>query len=110
MLDCKRHSKILLESLASIPIGESKTKTDYMTKVGLYDAKCGACGFNRIEVKDKVFHNVQEAIMFAIETNNDIVRTCEYPGNVFLDHDGNDVYPSLTEIIINTCLLWDEHE
>ncbi len=108
MLDFRHHSKEILDILQSLPPGDSIHNVDYMTKVGLYDAKCGKCGFNRIEVGDKVFHNVQDAINYSIETGQEIIRTCEFPGNVEEDWNGNPIYPSLDMIVRNTCILWDK--
>lgn len=107
MLNNKKLAKATMEVLHGIPIGDPIHNTDYMTKIGIYDAKCGKCGFNRIEVGDRVFHNVDEAINYAIETGYKIVRTCEFPGNTTEDSHGNIIYPTLSEIIENSCMLWD---
>ena len=84
----------------------------YETKVDIYDKKCSGCGFCRVEVLShnvkNVFNDVHSALdslskMSSIWTVN---RSCDYPTNV-IDRNGNPRYPTLTEIVSNTCVFWD---
>lgn len=86
------------------------------TKVKIYDNKCSNCGFARIEVIDAsgnimLFKNIEKAISEAQSGGykgiKEINRTCEYPGNI-INSDYGDIYPTLNEIIINTCRLWNK--
>ena len=86
----------------------------YQTKVDMYDSRCSGCGFCRIEVcpsdiydaKPIVFNNSKDAVEYARMYGHRINRTCEYPPDV-QTRNGKSIYPTLTEIISNTCDLWD---
>ena len=87
----------------------------YQTKVDMYDNKCSGCQFTRIEVypsdviyniKPVVFNDVQKAIAYARLHGFRINRTCEYPYDINF-HNDKPIYPTLTEIVSNTCEFWD---
>lgn len=87
----------------------------YQTKVDMYDNRCSGCGFCRVEVYPSdvynvepiIFNNSKEAVVCARKHGYRINRTCEYPADVQTRSDGKAIYPTLTEIISNTCDLWD---
>ena len=107
------HSVISI--IRDIPMDkESAPEYLYQTKVEMYDERCSGCGFARIEVypsdvynaKPVIFHKSQEAIDSARLHGHRINRTCEYPFDT-LYRNKKPMYPSLTEIISNTCTFWD---
>lgn len=120
MLDSKNLSDKMIRCRLLAPLDDEANPQNLplQTKVQIYDMKCDGCGFARIEVFDnkgdiKVFNNVADAINEAqiggYKGIKDIKRTCEYPGNVIETIHGTE-YPTLTEIIINTCRLWYEYK
>ena len=121
MLDSKQLTPPIMEHLRRLPYDKISSRRDFPreTKVKIYDTNCDGCGFCRVEVHlakgIKVFDNVKYAINI-VEIGEykgipEIKRTCSYPGNIEVIN-GVDVYPSLTEIIMNTCRLWsmNKHE
>lgn len=108
-LDNKKISPETEEIIKGFPLDDETWKASYelpyQTKVMIYDEKCMGCGFMRIEVGDKVFNSLSEALDYAVFTKNDIIRTCGYPSDVQIIN-GKEIFPSLTEIVINTCQFW----
>ena len=105
----------VINIIREIPLDrESAPEYPYQTKVDMYDEKCSGCGFARIEVypsdiynaKPLIFHTSSEAIKFARVHGHRINRTCDYPFDM-QKRNGKTIYPSLTEIVSNTCDLWD---
>lgn len=123
MLDSKHIKYNLMECSRMIPLDdEAKNGTDYLrdtplqTKNDIYDKKCKGCGFCRIEVYDEkgeclIFNDISKAITEAqvggYKGIKEIHRTCEYPGNI-LETDRGPEYPTLTEIVMNGCMLWKQ--
>lgn len=106
----------VIDIIREIPIDrEVAPDYPYQTKVDMYDSRCSGCGFCRVEVytsevynaKPVIYHNSQEAIDFARMHGYRINRTCEYPFDTH-SRNGKPIYPTLTEIISNTCDFWDE--
>ena len=106
----------VIEILRDMPLDkESSSETTYQTKVELYDARCSNCGFARIELYNsdmynakpiKILRDANEAVHLAQRHGYRITRTCEYPFDI--NFRGNKpIYPTLTEIISNTCELWN---
>ena len=111
-LDNKYLKMAVIETLRHIPFDLFPADAErfaYDTKISIYDAKCGGCGFNRIEVGDKVFHSPEEAVSFSAVTGYPIQRLCEYPSDIVEGADGLE-YPDLNMIITNTCRFWDIHK
>lgn len=108
-LDNRRLTPDIIENLKGIPLNEECWAKSYelphQTKVMIYDSKCKDCGFKRLEVEDKVFNSIPEALDYAQMTGGDLIRSCEYPSDVEVVN-GVEIYPSLTEIVINTCRFW----
>lgn len=98
-LDNKKLPCQLVEMLYNLP---------YQDKVNIYDKRCSGCGFMRVEVGNVVVRSIQEAIDIAQMTGAEIVRTCEYPGDTEIIY-GEEQYPSLNDIVANTCRFWDLH-
>jgi len=88
----------------------------YQTQVSIYDDKCGGCGYVYIEAQPsaswhdakekKIFRNIKDAINYASQHRCFLKRSCCYPSDVF-PKNGDFIYPSLIEIISNTCKFWD---
>jgi hypothetical protein len=108
-LDNSKVSKDMEEILKGIPIDDEAYSNSYdmpyQTKIMLYDSKCGGCGYKRLEVGDKIFNSLPEAIEHAIFSRESITRTCEYPYDIAIIN-GVKVFPTLTEIVTNTCKFW----
>lgn len=98
-LDNKKLSEEIIECLHGLA---------YEDKVKVYDRRCSGCEFMRVEVGDVVVHTIQEAIDIAQMTGAEINRSCEYPSDIEIAY-GKEQYPSLTEIVTNTCRFWDIH-
>ncbi|MHB8362884.1 MAG: hypothetical protein ACYDBX_04675 [Patescibacteria group bacterium] len=89
----------------------------YQTKVQIYDEKCGGCGFVRVDVlhynpdseKKIVFNDINKAIEYATRNNCKINRTCSYLYNR-LTRNGKHIYPTLSEIVSNTCEFWNKEK
>lgn len=109
-LDNKYLKLEIIETLRHIPFDltpADASKYAYDTKISIYDAKCGGCGFNRIEVGKEVFHSPEEAISFSTGSGHPISRMCEYPADVVESSNGVE-YPDINMIITNTCRFWDD--
>lgn len=98
-LDNKKLSPEMVSLLHNLP---------YQDKVNIYDKRCSGCGYMRIEVGNVVVRSIEEAIDIAQLTGAEIERSCDYPSDVETSYGGEE-YPSLTEIITNTCRFWDIH-
>lgn len=86
----------------------------YQTKVQIYDERCKGCGFVHIEAthysalegeKKIIFTDLDKAIDHATVNNCRIHRSCSYPNDV-LRKNGKHIYPTLSEIVSNTCEFW----
>jgi len=114
-LDSRTISTSIRESLISIPFDnpDDNSYLPYQTKVSIYDEKCSGCGFARIEVvttqKVLLFNDIISAIDYVSKYSGIIKRSCEYPTDVLTAH-GQSIYPSLTDIITNTCRFWDSNK
>lgn len=110
-LDNRKLTPDTEEMLKGMPLDDECWKRSYdiphQTKVMIYDAKCVGCGFMRLEVGDKILHSLTEAIDHAQMMGEDLIRSCEYPSDVQIIN-GQEVFPSLTEIIMNTCRFWNK--
>lgn len=108
-LDNRKLSADVIENLKGLPIDEDCWAKSYelphQTKVMIYDIKCNNCGFMRLEVDGAILHNLLDAVDYAQATGESLIRSCEYPSDVEIVN-GKEVYPSLTEIVINTCRFW----
>lgn len=118
MLDNKQLSESIIDHLKMLPNSTSTLRDlPRESKVEIYDNNCGGCGFCRVEVHTlkgvHIFNNVKDAIDIAESGGyrgiSDIKRTCSYPGNVEIVN-GEEYYPTLTEIIMNTCRLWSDRK
>lgn len=78
----------------------------YEEKTKIYDKRCKGCQFARIIVNDIVVRSIQEALDIARELGCEIVRSCEYPSDIEMSF-GHEEYPSLNEIVSNTCRFWN---
>lgn len=123
MLDSKHKSGSIIECGKIIPLDKEAKDgipevrdLPFQTKTDIYDRKCNKCGFARIEVIDskgrcEVFNDIYKAIDNAEVGDylgiKEINRTCEYPGNIEETCYGN-IYPTMTEIVMNGCMLWDK--
>lgn len=117
MLDNKKISPSLLSALRNIP-NEDFTRKRHLTretKILIYDRNCGKCGFKRIAVnidgKITEHKTILDAISYLSMNGNynggcEIIRSCSYPGNVE-STDEEIIYPTITEIVMNTCRLWN---
>jgi len=95
----------------------------YELMVQIYDINCQGCGFALMEVGEMgdkhylTFTDLGQAIAYAISTNQEIYRTCDYPA----DSEEINIYdprtqtfqtlfprPSLRQIVANTCRFWDK--
>lgn len=79
---------------------------EYEKKVEIYDKKCNGCGFAHIILRndsprseDFVTNRIEEALHLARAYDLQIIRCCNYPNN--------DELISLSEIIMNGCILWN---
>ncbi len=114
-LNSKRITESIRESLISIPFDnpDDNSYLPYQTKVSIYDEKCSGCGFARIEVittqRVLLFNNIDTAIDYVRKYSGIIKRSCEYPTDVLTAH-GQMIYPSLTDIVTNTCDFWYTNE
>lgn len=84
----------------------------YQTKIEVYDNKCSGCGFARVILKNKrkkmiISNNVSEILKQAKNLNDIIVRSCAYPDDITYIN-GELIYPSIHEIVANTCKFWRE--
>lgn len=102
-------------SLREIPIDKeaaSDSSFTYQTKVEIYDRMCGKCGFCRIEINtskstfvvDSV-EKMEQILLKKKTTFLEVIRGCSYPNDVLIKN-GKPVYPSLMEIVSNTCEFW----
>ena len=109
-LDNKKLTPEIMDYLYGIPLDEDVwqcvTNLPHQTKVEIYDKRCKGCGFMRVEVGERIFRSVEEAIDVAMTTGLPIKRTCDYPSDIDFAF-GEVIYPSLTTIVINTCRFWD---
>lgn len=110
----KRLTKAMADFLFDMPLDRACEKNPaYQLKVQVYDTKCSGCGFARIEVRhnerdkghDLITNDIMKAIHYATVTGFDIIRTCEYPGDVE-EVFGKIYYPSIHDIVTNTCEFW----
>ena len=60
----------------------------------------------QINSRNYHFHNVDNAIAFSIKHGGCVSRTCEYPTNVLETINNEKIYPTVTEIVCNTCDFW----
>ena len=108
-LDNRNLTPDMEEYLKGVPLDEECWKQSYelphQTKVMMYDTKCKGCGFMYIKVGELVLRSVEEAVRIAQMTNLDIERSCDYPEDIQIV-SGKEVYPTLTEIVINGCRFW----
>jgi hypothetical protein len=117
-LDSKHLPEETIMSFKGIPYDDTNERRDfsYSTKVEIYDRMCGNCGFKRILVKigeednpgentEQEFRSIEEATAFAQATGGTIIRSCQYPPDL-TECFGKIIYPSLNEIIMNTCRFW----
>lgn len=114
MLDNKNISGLVCQSFRDIPIDNITSRKHMIreSKIKIYDRNCGECGWKYIAVSlnDDIREckTVQEAIdlisKYGIK-NCEIIRSCCYPGNI-IDSDDGPIYPTITEIVMNTCRLW----
>lgn len=108
-LDNRNLSPDMEEYIKGIPLDEECWKRSYelphQTKVMIYDARCKGCGFMRVRVGEYILRSVEEAVDLAQATNLNIERSCDFPDDIQIVN-GEEVYPSLTEIVINTCRFW----
>jgi len=91
----------------------------YQSKCQIFDAKCGKCGFRlyqitfsnyAVDAGDRVvevFSADEAASICGRDAYVSMERVCSYPGDTRIRH-GKVVYPSLNEIIKNTCEFWRE--
>lgn len=90
----------------------------YQTKIQVYDEKCSGCGFARIVLMNKrkgigrfnviaQSNNINEILQQARNLNDIIVRSCAYPDDIYYINN-EPVYPSVNEIVANTCKFWRE--
>jgi len=109
-LDNKNLTPEMQELLIGLPLDEECWRKSYelphFTKVTMYDTKCVNCGFKRLMVGNMKMETLPEAINVAQALGEDLIRSCEYPGDLQIVN-GKEVYPTLTEIVINGCRFWD---
>lgn len=86
------------------------THMSYEAKINLYDKLCSGCGFARITVGGKKMRSLEEALHVARATGLDIERECEYPLDVIEGYDGKLIYPSVHDIVNNSCRFWNNEE
>jgi len=78
----------------------------YEEKVRIYDDNCLGCPFNLLQVikGNKIIsehHNIQDAIEISLDFfDSRITRNCIFGDNFY----------TLTEIVTNTCRLWNRTE
>jgi len=110
-LDNRNLSSDIEEYMKGIPLDEECWRLSYelphQTKVMIYDSKCKGCGFMHIQVGEVVLRSVEEAVVMAQMTNADIERSCDFPDDIQIIN-GEEVKPTLTEIVINGCRWWDK--
>jgi hypothetical protein len=78
----------------------------YEDKISIYDTKCKGCGYMLIKVGDMAVRSLEETFDIAQSTNEEIERSCDYPEDV-MECYGEEVYPSLNEIVSNGCRFWN---
>lgn len=92
----------------------------YQTKIQVYDEKCSGCGFARIILMNRrkgigrfniivESNNIDEILCEAKNLNDIIVRSCAYPDDISYINN-KIVYPSVNEIVANTCHFWRENK
>ena len=89
----------------------------YQTKVELFEKHCRGCGFVRIKVmtlggddRQRVHtfegENAIEKATNAMGVNRcETIRMCTYPQDITVKNDEEE-YPTLNEIVSNTCQFW----
>jgi len=108
----------IIQTLRELPIDDVNDLPPYQNQIALYDSKCNGCGFVRVEAhfsdgvlwnvnKMKVFDRIDDAISFATVNKCQLKRSCCYPSDTLQKHR-QPVYPTLAEIISNTCEFWKE--
>jgi len=109
-LDNKNLTPEMQELLIGLPLDEECWRKSYelphQTKVMIYDEKCKNCGFKLLLVEGQEYESLDFAIKIAQTLNEDLVRSCKYPGDIQIVN-GKETYPTLTEIIINGCRFWN---
>ena len=111
--------------LREVPLNKDCITDDipYQTKVEIYDEKCSGCGFAKIMVSNRMGNRdnytsdkinvrfstniIELALKKAKNLGDSIIRTCEYPADIGWSKS-YPVYPSIHEIIGNTCKFWRE--
>ena len=114
---CSEHlPEETVKFLTEMPLDKSCLTDDipYQTKVEIYDTKCSGCGFARIILHNKrgqIFtsNNINEILIKAINISDIIVRSCSWPEDISIVN-GKPVYPTVTEIVSNTCKFWREEK
>lgn len=108
-LDNKNLTPEMQELLIGLPLDEECWRKSYelphQTKVMIYDTHCINCGFKRLTVGDFKINSLDKAISVAQALGAKLNRSCEYPGDIQIVN-GKEVYPTLTEIVINGCRFW----
>jgi len=108
-LDNRNLTPATQDLLIGLPLDEECWRKSYelphQTKVMMYDKHCGNCGFKRLMVGDLKIETLNEAVNVAQALGEDLIRSCEYPGDVQV-LNGKEMYPTLTEIVINGCRFW----
>lgn len=111
-LDNKKYGADVYGILRELPEDrEAGGEVPYQTKVEVYDSKCQNCQFKMVIVEDtkghqKEFEDLFVAIKYATIKNYKIIRSCKYPLDIQYMFD-KPVYPSLTEIVSNSCQFWN---
>lgn len=108
-LDNRNLTPEMQDLLIGLPLDEECWRRSYelphQTKVMTYDSHCAGCGFKRLIVGDFKVETLDKAIAVAQALGEKLIRSCEYPGDVQIVN-GREVYPTLTEIVINGCRFW----
>jgi len=117
---CSQHLPTeVQEVLREMPLDPSCLEDiPYQTKIQVYDEKCSGCGFARIVLMNRrkgvdkfniiiQSNNINEVLSQAKNLNDIIVRSCAYPDDICYTNN-KPVYPSVSEIVANTCKFWRE--
>ena len=109
-LDNRNLTPMMQELLIGLPLDEECWRKTYelphQTKVMMFDKHCKDCGFKRLMVGDLKIESLEEAVNVAQALGEDLIRSCEYPGDVQVIN-GRETFPTLTEIVINGCRFWN---
>lgn len=112
-LDNSQLGEDIVNILREMPLDKTCIEgiMSYQTKVDVYDSKCQDCAFKLLIVENArmdriLFTDIQKAINYASTGNFKLLRSCAYPNDIQIKN-GEIIYPTLNEIVSNSCQFWN---